>query len=85
MSEEKTAITTAGKGGWLKAIVGTVANHTSHKDYPTLLRAAREVVDSGRPVRFVAVGAGPLEAEVRALHAAGRLGLRVERRWRRLR
>jgi glycosyltransferase involved in cell wall biosynthesis len=44
----------------------TVANLREHKDYPNLLRAARQVLDSGLPVRFLAVGQGPLEAELRA-------------------
>ena len=54
-------------------LVVTLANLRVHKDYPTLLEAARRSLDSGAPVRFVAVGQGPLEAEVRAL--AGRLHL----------
>ena len=54
-------------------VVGTVANLRVQKAYPDLLRAAREVVERQPGVRFVAVGQGPLEAEIRALHA--RLGL----------
>jgi glycosyltransferase involved in cell wall biosynthesis len=54
-------------------VVGTVANVRYHKDYPTLLGAARRAVDAGAPVRFVAVGQGPLEADVRA--RAAQLGL----------
>jgi glycosyltransferase involved in cell wall biosynthesis len=48
----------------------TVANLRAHKDYPTLLAAARQVLASGAAVRFFAVGQGPLESELRA-QAAG--------------
>jgi glycosyltransferase involved in cell wall biosynthesis len=54
-------------------VVGTVANLRAHKAYPDLLAAALEVVERLPHVRFVAVGQGPLEAKIRALHA--RLGL----------
>jgi glycosyltransferase involved in cell wall biosynthesis len=57
--------------------IGTVANLRANKDWPNLLAAARRVVDRGVPVRFVAVGQGPLEEEVRARHAALGLGDRV--------
>jgi len=49
-------------------LAGTVANYTEQKDWPNLLRAARRLADDGVPVRFCAVGQGPLEAEVQALH-----------------
>lgn len=54
-------------------LVGTVANLRAQKAYPDLLDAARSVLLRGLPVRFVAVGHGPLEAELHARHA--RLGL----------
>jgi glycosyltransferase involved in cell wall biosynthesis len=54
-------------------VVGTVANLRAQKAYPHLLAAALEVVERLPHVRFLAVGQGPLEAEVSALHA--RLGL----------
>jgi glycosyltransferase involved in cell wall biosynthesis len=54
-------------------VVGTVAHFRPQKGYPVLLEAARCVVDRGVPVRFVAVGRGPEEAKLRALHS--RLGL----------
>ncbi|MGH8978828.1 MAG: glycosyltransferase [Acidimicrobiia bacterium] len=54
-------------------VVGTVANFRSSKAYPDLLAAASTVVDEVPNVRFVAVGQGPLEAEIRRLHA--QLGL----------
>ena len=49
-----------------ETLVVTVANLREHKDYPTLLAAAQRVEDSGAPVRFVAVGQGPLESSLRA-------------------
>ena len=54
-------------------VVGTVANLRPQKAYPDLLTAAAEVLHQVPDVRFVAVGQGPLEGEIRALHA--RLGL----------
>ena len=54
-------------------LVVTLANLRAHKDYPTLLAAARRSLDTGADMRFIAVGQGPLEADVREL--AGRLGL----------
>ncbi|MGH9250230.1 MAG: glycosyltransferase [Acidimicrobiales bacterium] len=54
-------------------VVGTVANLRAQKAYPDLLTAAAEVVERLPDVRFLAVGQGPLEAEIRTLHA--RLGL----------
>jgi glycosyltransferase involved in cell wall biosynthesis len=50
-------------------LVGTVANYHPKKDWPNLLHAARLVADRGLPVRFCAVGQGPLEAEVHELHS----------------
>jgi len=57
-------------------LVGTVANFRAQKAYPDLLQAARHVLDRGLPVRFIAAGQGPLEAEVRRLHAELALGER---------
>lgn len=54
-------------------LVVTVANLREHKDYPTMLNAARHVIDSGAPIRFAAVGQGPLEGPVRSEIA--RLGI----------
>ena len=45
-------------------VIGTVANFRAQKDYPTLLAAARLLVDRGVPFRLVAVGQGPLEREI---------------------
>jgi glycosyltransferase involved in cell wall biosynthesis len=54
-------------------LVGTVANYHPKKDWPNLLRAARLVADRGLPVHFCAVGQGPLESDVQALHRELRL------------
>lgn len=58
-------------------VIGTVANFRREKAYEVLLEAARLALGSGLPLRFVAVGQGPLEDEMRALHAALGLGDRV--------
>jgi glycosyltransferase involved in cell wall biosynthesis len=49
-------------------VVGTVAHLRRQKGYPVLLEAARQVIDSGLAVRFVAVGQGPEQSEIRSLH-----------------
>jgi glycosyltransferase involved in cell wall biosynthesis/predicted N-acetyltransferase YhbS len=58
-------------------VIGTVANFRPQKDYPNLLKAARLLADRQVPVRFVAVGQGPQEAEIRKLHDDLGLGDRV--------
>jgi glycosyltransferase involved in cell wall biosynthesis len=55
-------------------VVMTVANLVAEKDYPNLLRAARAAVDRAGHLRFVAIGQGPLERDLRALHQALGLG-----------
>jgi len=57
-------------------VIGIVANFRAEKAYDTLLAAAVEAVAvaADRPLRFVAVGQGPLEADIRALHATSGLG-----------
>ena len=45
-------------------LVATVANLRANKDYPTMLKAARRLVDSGQAVRFVSVGQGPLAEQL---------------------
>lgn len=49
-------------------VFGTVANYQRKKDWPTLLRAARLTIDEHPGLRFCAVGQGPLQQEVEALH-----------------
>ena len=51
-----------------EVVVGTVANFREQKDYPTLLGACALLRHRGVAFRLVAVGQGPLEGEVRALH-----------------
>lgn len=58
-------------------VVGTIANFRAQKDYPNLLATARLLLDRGWPGRIVAVGQGPLEAEMRARHEQLDLGDRV--------
>jgi len=53
--------------------VTTVANLRRTKDYPNLLRAAREVLASHPRVVFLAAGQGPLEDEIR--EEVARLGI----------
>lgn len=55
-------------------VVGTVANLRATKGYPDLLAAAADVLARVDRARFIAVGQGPLEAEIRELHAELGLG-----------
>ena len=57
---------------------GTVANFRREKAYEVLLEAARRALDADPSLRFVAVGQGPLEDEMRALHDRLVLGERVQ-------
>ncbi len=59
-------------------LVGTVANLRATKGYPDLMHAARMVLDEREDVMFVSVGRGPLEPELRAMHAQLRLGDRFQ-------
>ena len=57
-----------------EVVVVTVANLRSNKDYPTLLRAARRLIDQGLPVIFLSVGQGPLASEIEEEHKHLELG-----------
>jgi glycosyltransferase involved in cell wall biosynthesis len=59
-------------------LFGTVANFRREKAYEVMLEAARLALRTDIPIRFVAVGQGPLEDEMRALHAQLGLGGRVQ-------
>ncbi|MGO9875628.1 MAG: glycosyltransferase [Acidimicrobiia bacterium] len=59
-------------------LIGTVANLRATKGYPDLLVAAQAVIRERDDVRFVAVGRGPLEDELRAQHATLGLGDRFQ-------
>jgi glycosyltransferase involved in cell wall biosynthesis/GNAT superfamily N-acetyltransferase len=50
-------------------VVGTVANFRPQKDYPNLFEAARLLAERKIPIRFVAVGQGPQDGELRALRS----------------
>ena len=58
-------------------VIGTVANFRAQKDYPNLLHAAHRMIDEGVDMRIVAVGQGPDEAAITALHEQLGLGDRV--------
>lgn len=49
-----------------EVLVVTVANLRAHKDYPNLFAAASLAVQREPRLRFLAIGQGPLEAELRA-------------------
>ncbi|MDO8362930.1 MAG: GNAT family N-acetyltransferase [Actinomycetota bacterium] len=61
-----------------EVVVVTVANFRTQKDYPTLLHACAELQRRGVPFRLLAVGQGPLEEEMRALHRSLDLGGSVQ-------
>ena len=61
-----------------EVVVLTVANLRSEKGYDVLLDAARLIEDRGLPVRFVAVGRGPLEEQLREQHRQLGLGERFQ-------
>ena len=58
--------------GWHpdEIVVVIVANLRVQKDYPNLVAAAAAALEAERRLRFVSVGEGPLEAELRAAVAA---------------
>jgi glycosyltransferase involved in cell wall biosynthesis len=56
-----------------EVLVTSVANFRPEKGHSLLLAAAQQVINQGLPVRFAVVGHGPLETEIRSLHA--QLGL----------
>ena len=55
-------------------VVGTVANLRRQKNYPLLLEVAESVTRERPHVRFVAVGQGPMEDELRAVQRELGLG-----------
>lgn len=57
-------------------VIGSVANLRREKAHDVLLRAAARTRTTGRPIRFVSVGQGPLEDSIRALHRELDLGER---------
>jgi len=59
-----------------QVLVGTVANLRRQKGYPDLLRAAATVIGAVPAARFVAIGQGPQEDEIAALHRSLGLGER---------
>jgi len=59
-------------------VLATVANFRAQKDYPTLFRACLLLKQRGVPFVLLAVGQGPLESEMRELHATLGLGASVQ-------
>ena len=55
-------------------VIGAVGRLVdTHKGHSLLLRAAKDLIDQGLPIRILLVGAGPSEGELRSL--AGDLGI----------
>ncbi|QAR32154.1 glycosyltransferase family 1 protein [Geovibrio thiophilus] len=50
-----------------KTVIGTVANFSDHKDYPTLLRAFDRLCGQRQDVLLLPVGDGPMFGEIKAL------------------
>ncbi|MFM9050890.1 MAG: glycosyltransferase [Bacteroidota bacterium] len=48
-------------------LVGNVSALADHKDHPTFLRAAAELVSKRKDIRFLLAGAGPEESNIREL------------------
>ena len=61
-----------------QVVVCTIANLRREKGYPDLLAAASSVISRNDDALFLAVGQGPLEAEIRAAHAELGLGDRFQ-------
>lgn len=61
-----------------QVVVCTIANLRREKGYPDLLAAAASVIARSDAVLFLAVGQGPLEAEIRARHHELGLGDRFQ-------
>lgn len=55
-------------------VAGTIANFRAQKAYPDLLAAVRIALERAPNLQVVAVGQGPLEAEIRAEHERLALG-----------
>ena len=56
----------------------TVANLRPEKGYDVLLTAAGSIAANGLPIRFAAVGRGPLDTSLRARHVELALGERFQ-------
>lgn len=57
-----------------EVVIGTIANYLEQKAYPDLFAAAGLALDAEPRIRFVSVGQGPLEAQIKAEHARHGLG-----------
>jgi glycosyltransferase involved in cell wall biosynthesis len=73
---ERAAARAAHGWGDDDVVVAIVANLRANKDYPTLFRAAELAVAEDHRLRFVSIGQGVLEADLRAALASTELGPR---------
>ena len=66
--------------GWsaTDVVISVVANLRSGKDYPTLIDAAEQAVAAEPSLRFVSIGQGPLEDELRARVARSAVSSRFD-------
>ena len=73
-TSERAAVRAA--HGWADddVVVAHVANLRAHKDHPTLFQAAALAIAEEPRLRFVSIGQGPLESELRADLAGHGLG-----------
>lgn len=55
-------------------IIGTIAAFVGHKDYPTLLKSAKLVLEKRKDITFIAIGDGKLHEEIVELHKKLNLG-----------
>ena len=55
-------------------VIGTIAAYVGHKDYPTLLKAARLVLNETNNVTFIAIGDGVLFNKMKKIHDELQLG-----------
>ncbi len=57
-------------------LIGILANCTPHKDYPTFIRAAKQIVEKRQDLHFVSFGDNQLPAGKRAAELVKEFGLR---------
>jgi L-malate glycosyltransferase len=51
--------------GDMTTLIGNVSALAPHKDYQTFIAVAKRVIESGKDVKFLAIGDGPLRKEVK--------------------
>jgi glycosyltransferase involved in cell wall biosynthesis len=75
---ERSAARAANDWAATDVVIAIVANLRSGKDYPTLIEAAEQAVAAEPSLRFVSIGQGPLERELRARVARSTVSSRFE-------